>query len=181
MTQTVAVSRSMLGLRWGWAGSLVAVCGLLACARSSGDSPVALPSDTVSADRLAPTEPLIGTPQVWGLRVPDGMRVGAEYARNVHLSGSRPLPAVMEAFRTQLLTNEIEVTPTRIVIASAYVKGAADKRLLRIEALSEGVLTRVNITDITPPPVPKGLSEAERWERAGRNPDGTVKNPSQVL
>jgi hypothetical protein len=141
-------------------------------------TPPALP---VAPDRLAPSEPLIGTAQVWGIRVPDGLRVSSEFARNVHLSGSRPLAAVTEALRQQLLTNEIEVTPTRTVIAQAYVKGASDRRLLRIEALSEGVLTRVNITDITPVPVPSGLSEAERWERAGRNPDGTVKDPSQVL
>jgi hypothetical protein len=107
--------------------------------------------------------------------------VSSELPRVVHLSGSRPLAAVTEALRQQLQTNEIEVTPTRTVIERAYVKGVAVRRLLRVEALSEGVLTRVNITDITPVPVPSGLSEAERWERAGRNPDGTVKDPSQVL
>lgn len=151
------------------------------CSRQATEPPPGPAASTVAADRLAQEEPLIGTVQVWGIRVPDGLVVSSEFARTVHLSGSRPLAAVTEALRQQLLTNEIEVTPTRTVIAQAYVKGAVERRLLRIEALTEGVLTRVNITDITPAPAPTGLSEAERWERAGRNPDGTVKDPSQVL
>lgn len=153
-----------------------------ACSRSTPDSaPAPRASEGVAPDRLAPEEPLIGTGHVWGIRVPDGLRVGAEFPRTVHLSGARPLVAVTEALRQQLLTNEIEVTPTRTVIAQAYVRSVSQKRLLRIEAVSEGVLTHVVITDITPAPVPTGLSEEERWERAGRNPDGTVKKPSQVL
>lgn len=163
-----------------WSRSLTLLVFAAACRKPAEEAP-APPAPTVAPDRLAPEEPLIGTPQVWGLRVPDGLRVSSEFARTVHLSGSRSLAAVTEALRQQLLTSEFEVTPTRTVIARAYVKGATQRRLLRIEAVSEGVLTRVVITDITPPPVPSGLSEAERWERAGRNPDGTVKDPSQVL
>lgn len=153
-----------------------------ACSRGNTDAaPAPRASESVAPDRLAPDEPLVGTGHVWGIRVPDGLRVGAEFPRVVHLSGARSLVAVTEAFRQQLVTNEIEVTPTRTVIEQAYVKGATQRRLLRIEAASEGILTHVAITDITPVPVPTGLSESERWERAGRNPDGTVKNPSQVL
>lgn len=163
-----------------WSRSLTLVVLAVGCREPAESTPgPSLP--TVAPDRLAPEEPLIGTPQVWGLRVPDGLRVSSQFARTVHLSGSRSLSAVTEALRQQLLTSELEVTPTRTVIARAYVKGATERRLLHIEAISEGVLTRVNITDVTPPPVPSGLSEAERWERAGRNPDGTVKDPSQVL
>lgn len=160
---------------------LAVVSLVLACSRHVEQPASATATATVAPDRLAPTEPLIGAAHVWGLRVPDGMTIGAEYPRTVYLSGSRPLLAVTEALREQLLASQVEVTPTRMVFERAYVKGATQRRLLRVEALTEGVLTRVNLTDITPTPATTGLSEAEQWERAGRNPDGTVKNPSQVL
>lgn len=160
--------------------SLFIVSLAVACSRQV-DAPEASSASTIAPDRLAPSEPLVGAAHVWGLRVPDGMSVGAQYPRNVYLSGSRPLLAVTEALREQLLAAQVEVTPTRMVFERAYVKGATERRLLRVEAMTEGVLTRVSLTDITPVPATTGLSEAEQWERAGRNPDGTVKNPSQVL
>lgn len=152
----------------------------LSCSKEPIEAPVEL-TPSVAPDRLAPGEPLIGSQQVWGLRVPDGMTIASQYARKVHLTGSRPLTAVVEALREQVTTSHIEVTPTRIVIARAYAKDVSERKLLRIEALIEGAQTRVYISDITPEPVPSGMSAAESWERAGRNPDGTIKNPSQVL
>lgn len=161
--------------------SLVLVSLALACSRQVEQPAGASTAAAVAPDRLAPSEPLIGAAHVWGLRVPDGLTVAAQYPKTVYLSGSRPLLAVTEALREQLLASQVEVTPTRMVFERAYVKGASERRLLRVEALTEGILTRVNLTDITPTPATTGLNQAEQWERAGRNPDGTVKNPSQVL
>ncbi len=152
----------------------------LACSKENSAPLVeALPS--VAPDRLAPGEPLIGSQQIWGIRVPDGFIIASQHARKVHLTGSRPLPALIEALREQVTASHIEVTPSRIVIERAYAKGASERKLLRIEALVDGTRTRVYISDITPEPAPSGMSAAEAWERAGRNPDGTIKNPSQVL
>lgn len=163
---------------------LLAVPSLLwavtACSKSNRDEPL-LAASSVSPDRLAPEEPLIGSQYVWNVRVPDGMTIASQYPRKVHLTGSRPLTAVMEALREQLVTSHVEVTPQRAVFERAYAKGDNSRRLLRVEVLTEGVFTRVYFSDITPEPAPSGLSERELWERAGYNPDGTVKNPSQVL
>lgn len=152
----------------------------LSCSKQPSETALEL-APSVAPDRLAPGEPLIGSQMVWGLRVPDGMTIASQYARKVHLTGSRPLTAVAEALREQVTTSHVEVTPTRIVIARAYAKNVSQRKLLRIEALTEGARTRVYISDITPEPAPSGMSAAESWERAGRNPDGTIKNPSQVL
>jgi hypothetical protein len=36
------------------------------------------------------------------------------------------------------------------------------------------------VRDLTPPPIPQGLSDEERWKRAGLRPDGTPIDPSKV-
>lgn len=153
---------------------------LVGCSKPETE-PVMELAGTVAPDRLAPQEPLIGTQRVWGLRVPDGMTISSQFPRKVHLSGSRSLTSVMEALREQVSASHAEVTPSRFVFERAAIQSEGERKLLRIEALTDGPLTRVYISDITPPPVPSGLSEAEMWERAGYNPDGTIKNPSQVL
>lgn len=132
-------------------------------------------------DRLAPGEAVLGTPRVFGLDIPDGLRVVARYAKNVHLSGPLPLAAVVEAIQGQLEPTLLELTPRRAVWERVVAKTDASRRLMRIEVTRDGPTTRVQITDVTAPKPVQGLSEAERWERAGRNPDGTVKDPSQML
>jgi hypothetical protein len=145
------------------------------------EAPVIEIAGTVAPDRLAPQEPLIGSQRVWGLRVPDGMTISSQFPRKVHLSGSRSLTSVMEALREQVSASHVEVTASRFIFERAVIQTEGERKLVRIEALTDGPLTRVYLSDITPPPVPSGLSEAEMWERAGYNPDGTIKNPSQVL
>jgi hypothetical protein len=38
----------------------------------------------------------------------------------------------------------------------------------------------VTIRDITPPPLTPGLTEEQRWEQVGLNPDGTLKDRLQL-
>ncbi len=75
----------------------------------------------------------------------------------------------------------MEFTPKRAVWERVVAKTDASRRLMRIEVTREGAATRVLVTDVTAPKPTQGLSESERWERAGRNLDGTVKDPSQML
>jgi hypothetical protein len=67
------------------------------------------------------------------------------------------------------------------VFPRVFVKGDKQKRIYRIEIHRARNLTTVNLRDITPPKVPQGLTEEERWERAGRNPDGSLKDPLKAL
>jgi hypothetical protein len=157
---------------------LVLICGL-GCKRRVEQPPLAATSDT--PDRLEPGEPMVGTPRVFGLDVPDGLRVVATYYKSVHLSGPLPVPATVEALQRQLEPTVMEFTPTRAVWERVFAKNDTSRTLMRIEITREGSTTRVHVADITPTKAPEGLSEAERWERAGRNPDGTLKNPSEML
>lgn len=149
------------------------------CKRDVEQVPATIASQ--APDRLEPGEPLLGTPRVFGLDVPDGLRVVARYSKSVHLSGPLPLTAVVDVIQRQLEPTLMEFTPKRAVWERVVAKTDASRRLMRIEVTREGPATRVLVTDVTAPKPTQGLSESERWERAGRNPDGTLKDPSQML
>jgi hypothetical protein len=122
-------------------------------------------------------ETLPGREQVFGIEVPRGMRVASRFNDVVQLSGHAAPEAVANHFRDHVLAQHVEVGANQTVFPRVFIKGDQSKRLYRIEIAHAQNRTTVNMRDITPPPVTEGLTEAERWERAGRNPDGTVKDP----
>lgn len=60
-----------------------------------------------------------------------------------------------------------ELEQTRTVFPRAHPRGAPPDKNLRIEILRDIDTTVLILTDLTPPPVPSGLSESDRWRKAG--------------
>jgi len=51
---------------------------------------------------------------------------------------------------------------------------------VRMMRLSSEGRSEMTIRDVTPPPVEPGLSEEERWKKAGFNSQGKVIDPAQM-
>jgi hypothetical protein len=67
------------------------------------------------------------------------------------------------------------------VFPAARIKDGLPDRIYRIDVLPEFRSTRLVLTDVTPPPPPApGLSDRERWRRAGFSPDGRPLKPKQL-
>lgn len=153
---------------------------LVGCQEPANERPSPPRSSTASPDRLLPSEELPGRPRVFGIEVPPGLKVSARFAERAQLTGHAELTGVVKALQKQLVTGAVELAPRRALFTSATVRSDPKKRVYRVEMVQERNLTTVQILDITPPPVMQGLSEAERWERAGMNPDGSVKDRLKV-
>lgn len=145
------------------------------CARDE-PPPIERTQKPEAPDRLRPGETLPGREIVFGMEVPSGMRVASRFPEVVQLSGHVKPEAVINYFRKLVHADTVELGTTRTVFPRARVKTDEKKRLYRIEVVSERSLTKVRIRDITPSPPVQGLNNAERWERAGRNPDGSLKD-----
>lgn len=156
---------------------------LLAAACDSSDRTPKLTLSPASSapDRLQKGELLPDKEQIFGIEVPRGMRVASRFQDVAQLTGHVKPEAMANYFRQHVLAQHVEIGANRTVFPRVFIKGDAKKRIYRIDIVSYQNLTTVNMRDITPPPVVEGLSEKERWERAGRNPDGTLKNPLQAL
>jgi hypothetical protein len=150
---------------------------LSSCTSEKNATLILLPSPTATLDRLQGDEVLPGREMIFGIEVPRGLRIAARFADSAQLTGQGEPEAVANHFRGHVLAEHVEIGANRTIFPRVYVKGDKKKRIYRIEIHRSRNLTTVNIRDITPPPVPQGLSEKERWERAGRSPDGSLKDP----
>jgi hypothetical protein len=84
---------------------------------------------------------------------------------------------VVEHLKPHLKPERLEIKPRYALFQNAKLEGS--DKVLRVDISAEGAGTLVSVRDVTPPPAPRGVSEAEMWRRAGRNPDGTPLDQNQ--
>ncbi len=126
-----------------------------------------------AVDRLLPGELGQSKLLVFGFPIPQGMNVERRYADSVHLVGPISPTALTAYVRAHAATGPAELIGSRKVFSKIHIRGGDPSRLYNIEIDDSGAARRLIVTDVTPPPLEPGLSDEERWRRAGYNPDGT--------
>lgn len=143
-------------------------------------APVHAPSGVTTPDRLAEDEALPESETAFGVPVPRGMRLTRHFLDSAYLSGSLSVEQSLDHVRSLVLASSVEMAAGGAVFHRAKIRGDEEDRLFRIEITPTRRGSQVVIRNITPPPTTPGLSEADQWRQAGRNPDGTLLNPNQV-
>ena len=163
---------------WAWA----ALCAL-SC-RSEPDVVPANPGPADSArppvDRLAPGELEPGTHSAFGLVLPRGMRLERRFPDAVHAAGNVRPDALLRYVRDRVGVPLVEVAPRRTIFERTALKGQPPDKLYRIEIVEDGLRTRLLVRDVTPPPTVQGLTEQERYRRAGITPDGKLLDANKL-
>jgi hypothetical protein len=145
-------------------------------ARASG----APASSAQAPDRLEPGELAAGKLAVFGFLVPRQMTVERRFRDEAYLTGTVSAPALAIYVRNQVTASRIEMTGERTIFEQARIKAGDPQRLYRFELVPEGTRTALIVRDVTPPPTVQGISEEERWRRAGMTPDGKLVDPKKV-
>jgi hypothetical protein len=162
------------------------VLGLATAACRSGNKPAPAratlaPRDAGHpADRLAPGELGASSRLVFGFNVPLGMKVESQSPREVHLSGMVGLEALARYVKDRVEVTHVEVTGSRFVFNDARIKQGDPERKYLFDLVRRHRRTVLVIRDRTPPPALDGLSEEERWRRAGLTPDGKQIDPLKL-
>lgn len=126
-------------------------------------------------DRLAPGELPPGEEALFGLVIPKGMKVQGQFTETGLAWGNLPAEEVANYVRSRVEVEHVEVGAARTIFPAARIKDGPAARTFRIEVVRESVGTRLIVRDLAPtpvPPPPPGLTDAERWRRAGFTPDG---------
>jgi len=123
-------------------------------------------------DRLAPGELAPGTIEVWGFVAPKQLTLERRFPDAAHFVGSVGPEQLANYIRTRVEAERVEIGAARTVFPSARIKGGPPGKTFRFEVLRDRTGTRLVVLDITPPPVVEGLSDEERWRRAGLTPQG---------
>lgn len=161
---------------------------ILACAACDGSPEEAVTPSAPSAspsshpvDHLAQGELAQGEEKLFGLPIPRKMRVERRFLDAAHAAGPVTPEDLSNYVRQRVSVAQVEIGAARTVFPRVVIHGGDPHKIYRIEVSprSNGG-SELEVRDITPAPVPSGLSDAELWRRAGRNPDGTPIDPKKL-
>lgn len=110
---------------------------------------------------------------MFGLVVPRDLRIVRRFTDSMAATGMPAAELVANYVRHRVNAATVEIGPTRTIFDSARVHGDDHEgRLLRIEVVQHPSRTELVVKDMTPLPVEPGLTEEERWRKAGLSPSG---------
>jgi hypothetical protein len=132
-------------------------------------------------DRLSPGELSKSGQLVFGFPIPPGMSVTQRYPDGVHLQGQMPEPNLKEYVEAHIVAGPSELDAHRRIYNNARIRGGDSSRVYSIEIDELRGERALIISDVTPKPVEPGLSNEERWRRAGYMPDGTPIPSAQSM
>ncbi len=132
-----------------------------------------------SPDRLPPGELLEGPDEVFGIAVPRGMVGHKKGPKIAEITGSADYDLLVDYIKARISVRHAEMLEDRLVFPNARILGSKDRIYeLTVRRLPRG--SKVTILDVTKLPGTGGLSEEERWKRAGLKPGGGLIDPNAM-
>lgn len=166
------------GARWA-----VIALTIVACrsekAPSPTPAPAAAPLASTALDRLLPGELAEGTDHAMGLAVPRDMHFERLFDDSALARGRVGPEALANYVRKRVDAATVEIGAARTLFPKAHVKGQPNDKTVRIEVIREVDSTVLYLRDTTPPVLPPGLTEEERWRKEGVVP-GKPFNPKAL-
>jgi hypothetical protein len=142
-------------------------------------TPVPAPVASTALDRLLPGELAEGTDKAMGLAVPRDMHFERIFDDSALARGRVGADALANYVRTRVDAATVEIGAARTLFPKAHVKGQPPEKTVRIEVIREVDSTVLYLRDTTPPVIPPGLTEDERWRKEGVIP-GKPFNPKAL-
>ena len=100
------------------------------------------------------------------------MKLEAVFQDAAYLVGDVTPEALANYVRQRVEVSHVEIGVARTVFPKARIKAGAKDRVYELEVMSERLATKLVIRDVTPAEPIKGLTEEERWRKAGMTPQG---------
>lgn len=132
-----------------------------------------------SPDRLPPGELLEGPDEFFGFSVPRGMRGQLKAPGLVEITGRADFDKLATYTKDRIAVRHAEMLEDRLIFRNARILGTKD-RLFDLTVSRQRLGSRLEILEITKKPGTKGLSEEERWKRAGLKPGGGLIDPNSM-
>jgi len=168
--------------RWAWSDASLLIL-LAACDRPRSAEPklvtvppVSAPAPT-SPDRLPPGELLEGEERVFGLPIPRDMKLESFTRRTAEAKGRVRPEALGDYLRQRVLVNHVEMAERRLVFPRVQLRGDQSATILQLEVVDDGLETRLLVRNLTGAVPLEGLSDEERWKRAGLKRGGQLIDP----
>jgi hypothetical protein len=132
-------------------------------------------------EHLAPGELVEGPLRAFELRLPAKMTIQEAFGAVVYATGPVDPMRLSNYLRTRVQGGAVHVGAAATVFDSVTVAENAQRILhIRVDSLAQGHAARLEVRDVTPPPVEPAADEAERLRRVGLAPDGRLLDPTHL-
>lgn len=161
--------------------TVLLTAGLSACSSCKRhDDP---PPQEKPPDRLAPNEVVEGKERAFGLPLPRASHVKARFPTTVHVLSPLTPEELTNFVRARVKDGKVIPGASVTTLFDVTPLGDPKKQLtidVRTVRLADGTRSEMVVRDTTPPPVEPGLSDEERWKKAGLTPTGKVADPKHL-
>jgi hypothetical protein len=150
------------------------------CSSSSKSSS---PAPEKPADRLAPFEIVEGKEAAFGVQLPRDARVKARFEKTVHTQTPFTREALTAYLRARVKDGNVIEGATMTSLVDVAPAADPQKRLtidVRSLRLADGTQSEAVIRDATKAPAEPGLSNEQRWQKAGLTTTGKVADPRHL-
>ncbi len=155
----------------------LALSGAAACKRKEQAPPTPAPSAAPSTDRLAPGEIAEGRDRAFTLPLPLHATVKARFAGSVHVASTHTQEELANFVRARVTEGTSSSGTSETRFEKVVVTKDPSKRLtieIRRPAIVGEYRSQMVIDDVTPAPEEPGLTDEDRWKKAGMTPDGKL-------
>ncbi len=119
-----------------------------------------------SPDRLPPGALLEGPESAFGFAIPKGMELAHPTRSTYRAEGRVNFDDLTNYVKDRIVVRHAEMFGTRLVFPNAKIKGEENK-IFNLTLREHHGRAILEIRDETPLPPTHGLTEKERWEKAG--------------
>ena len=164
------------------AGAAIAILAVVACSSKpqTGGQDAGPPPGP--PDHLARGEIAEGQDKAFALRLPQRSKVSARFPKDVHVISSHTPEELANYVRAHVAEGKV-AAGTAVTEFRDVVVPSEPTRRLTIEVRNGAVAharSMMIIRDTTPAPVEPGLSDQDRYKKAGLAPNGRVLDPKRL-
>ncbi len=134
-------------------------------------------------DHLAPNEVVESKEKAFGLPLPRVSEVKARFATTVHVTSTLTAEELTNFVRSRSKGGKATPGATSTFLEGVTPRDDEKKRLtieIRSFRRADGTRSEMVVRDTTPAPTEPGLTDEERYRRAGLKPDGTLLDPKNL-
>jgi hypothetical protein len=152
------------------------------CKRHEPDTDLAQSAaSALPVDRLAPGELVQGDQKVFAIVLPRDMKVDQALPDVTYASGPIGASDLANYVRARVRDGVVTVGATATVFDKVRANDDPSRLLfIRIFSGPMGRGARMEVRNVTPPPLPNLPNEAERWKQMGLTPDGKILDPTHL-
>lgn len=163
---------------------LVFAVGTLASCSSCKHEEKPPPVETKPQDHLAVGEVVEGKDRAFGLPLPRLARIAARFERTVDVYSPLSPEELVNFVRARVKDGKVTPGSSSTMLVEVVPLADPEKRLtIDVHAFhgNDGtVRSEMIIRDTTPIPSEPGLTDEQRWKKAGLTPDGHIADPSHL-